>query len=193
MLGHAKSATWNRKIYVFLTRIPAPYKTIQFVTGLRESLQSFQNQGCESGFEQTEGKKLRPEPAWKKSGLAQIGGDYMNSLRMMLVGAALITGGSALASAQVVQQNVAFRDGDHDRNRDRDRDRDHDRDRNRGYNNNYNNNYRVYRDRDGDRDDRRYVGRDYRYDGGYNQGYYGNNRRWDGHRWAYWNGRNWVY
>ena len=41
----------------------------------------------------------------------------MNRLRMMLVGAALITGGSALASAQVVQQDVAFRD--HDRDRDR--------------------------------------------------------------------------
>ena len=76
----------------------------------------------------------------------------MNRLRMMLVGAALITGGSALASAQVVQQNVAFRDRDRDRDRDHDRDRD---DRNRGYNN-----YRVYRDRDGDRDDRRYVDRD---------------------------------
>jgi hypothetical protein len=109
----------------------------------------------------------------------------MNSLRMMLVGAALITGGSALASAQVVQQDVAFRD--HDRDRDRDRDRDHDRDRYRGYNNNY----RVYRD--GDRDDRRFVGRDYRYDGRYDRGYYPTNRRWDGYRWVYWNGRNWVY
>jgi hypothetical protein len=92
----------------------------------------------------------------------------MNRLKMMLVGAALITGGSALASAQVVQQNVAFRD--------------HDRDR--GYNN-----YRVYRDHD--RDDRRYVNRDWRYDRGYNNGYY--NRRWDGHRWLYWNGYSWVY
>ena len=61
----------------------------------------------------------------------------MNRLRMMLVGAALITGGSALASAQVVQQNVAFRDHDRDRDRDRGRDKDRD-DRNRGYNN-----YRV--------------------------------------------------
>src|ERR1043166_10055119 len=101
----------------------------------------------------------------------------MNRLKMMLVGAALITGGSALASAQVVQQNVAFRD--HDRDRDRDHDRDRDRDRYRGYNN-----YRVYREHD--RDDRRYVDRDWRYDRGYN-GYY--NRRWDGHRWLYWNGR----
>jgi hypothetical protein len=120
----------------------------------------------------------------------------MNRLRMILVGAALITGGSALASAQVVQQDVAFRDRDHDRDRDRDRDRDHDRDRDRGYNN-----YRVYRDHD--RDDRRYVDRDWRNDGRYDRGYYGGydhdrrvdgyNRRWDGRRWVYWNGRNWVY
>jgi Ni/Co efflux regulator RcnB len=102
----------------------------------------------------------------------------MNRLKMMLVGAALITGGSALASAQVVQQNVAFRDHDRDRDRDRDRARD------RGYNN-----YRVYRDHD--RDDRRYVDRDWRYERGYNNGYY--NRRWDGHRWLYWNGYEWVY
>jgi hypothetical protein len=104
----------------------------------------------------------------------------MNRLRMMLVGAALITGGSALASAQVVQQDVSFRDRDHDK--DRDRDRGHDRDRDRGYNN-----YRVYRG--GDRDDRRYVDRDGRYDRRYD----GYSRRWDGRRWAYWNGRNWVY
>ena len=112
----------------------------------------------------------------------------MNRLKMMLVGAALITGGSALASAQMVPQDVAFRDHD----RDRDRDRDHDRDRDRGYNN-----YRVYRDHDGDRDDRRvyrdrddrrYVDRDWRYDRGYNV-----NRRWDGRRWVYWNGYEWVY
>jgi len=112
----------------------------------------------------------------------------MNRLKMMLVGAALITAGSALASAQMVPQNVAFRDHD----RDRDRDRDHDRDRDRGYNN-----YRVYRDHDGDRDDRRvyrdrddrrYVDRDWRYDRGYNV-----NRRWDGRRWVYWNGYEWVY
>ena len=115
----------------------------------------------------------------------------MNRLRLMLVGAALITGGSALASAQVIQQDVAYRDRDHDRDRDRDRDRDHDRGR-------YNN-YRVYRDHDGDRDDRR-VYRDYDRD---DRGYYGRydhdrrydgyNRRWNGHRWLYWNGYEWVY
>src|SRR6476620_4760640 len=101
----------------------------------------------------------------------------MNRLRMILVGAALITGGSALASAQVVQQDVAFRDRDRDRDRDRERDRDHDRDRDRGYNN-----YRVYRDHDRDdrrvyrdRDDRGYYGR---YD--HDRRYDGYNRRWDG-------------
>ena len=115
----------------------------------------------------------------------------MNRLRLMLVGAALITGGSALASAQVIQQDVAYRDRDHDRDRDRDRDRDHDRGR-------YNN-YRVYRDHDGDRDDRRFY-RDYdrddrryyrRYD--HDRRYDGYNRRWDGRRWIYWNGYEWVY
>ena len=47
----------------------------------------------------------------------------MNRLRILLVGAALITGGSALASAQVLQQDVAYRDRDRDHDRDRDRDR----------------------------------------------------------------------
>jgi len=121
------------------------------------------------------GKESR---AWRKSE------EIMNRLRMILVGAALITGGSALASAQMVPQNVAFRDHDRDRDRDRDRGHDRDRDRDRGYNN-----HRVYRDHD--RDDRRYVNRDWRYDRGYNNGYY--NRRWDGHRWLYWNGYEWVY
>ncbi|HEY1938527.1 MAG TPA: hypothetical protein VGJ33_11385 [Candidatus Angelobacter sp.] len=106
----------------------------------------------------------------------------MNRLRMMLIGAALITGGSALASAQVVQQDVAYRDHD----RDRDRDRDHDRDRDR----------RDNRYRDNDRDDRRFRDRDY--DRRYDRGYYSYNnysyqRRWDGRRWLYWNGRQWVY
>src|SRR6266705_2046552 len=95
-------------------------------------------------------------------------GGIMNRLRLMLVGAALITSGSALASAQVLQQDVAYRDRDHDRDRDRDRGRDRDRDRDRGRYNNY----RVYRDHDGDRDDRRvYRDRDDR--GYYGRGYYG--------------------
>ena len=85
----------------------------------------------------------------------------MNRLRLMLVGAALITGGSALASAQVVQQDVAFRE--HDRDRD---------DR------------RVYRDRD---DRGYYGGYDHdRRDDGYNRRWDG--RRWvywNGRNWIY--------
>jgi hypothetical protein len=188
MLRPAQLSRQNRNISYFLAGSCPPYKTQYFVTGLRESLQGFQNNGGQSVFVMDRKKKLRPEPNGK-SGLAKIGGDTMNRLRMMLVGAALITGGSALASAQMVPQNVAFRDHD----RDRDRDGDRDRDRNRGYNNNY----RVYRDRDGDRDDRRvYRDRDDRgYYGRYDNDrrYDGYNRRWDGHRWQYWNGYEWVY
>ena len=106
----------------------------------------------------------------------------MNRLHTLLIGAALITGGSALASAQVVQQ-VAF----HDHDRDRDRDRDHDRDDR--YRNNYR--YREYRRGDGDhdRDDRYYVRRYDRDD--YGRGYYVNDRRWDGRRWWFWDGYRW--
>ena len=39
----------------------------------------------------------------------------MNRLKIFIVGAALATGGSALASAQVLQQDVAFHDRDRDR------------------------------------------------------------------------------
>jgi hypothetical protein len=182
MLRLGQSTTQNTKIYRPSHKEVAPLtKPNISLHGLDQSLQGVQNNGRQSGFVQAERKKLRPGPnAGKKSGLAKIGGDDMNRLRMMLVGAALITGGSALASAQVVQQDVSFRDRDHDK--DRDRDRGHDRDRDRGYDN-----YRVYRG--GDRDDRRYVDRDGRYDRRYD----GYSRRWDGRRWAYWNGRNWVY
>jgi hypothetical protein len=95
----------------------------------------------------------------------------MNRLRILLVGAALITGGSALASAQAVQLNVAFGDRDHNR------DRDGDRDRNRGF-------YSAH-----DRDDRRVYNRDRDYDRRSDH----DNRRWDGRRWLYWNGFEWVY
>ena len=101
----------------------------------------------------------------------------MNRLRILLIGAALATGGSALASAQAVRQDIAFHDHDRDRDGDRGRDRGRDRDR------------RDFRDRDHDRDDRRYFDRDRRYDYGYVRG----ERRWDGHRWFYWNGYGWVY
>jgi hypothetical protein len=83
----------------------------------------------------------------------------MNRLRIMLIGAALITGGSALAQAQVVRQDVAYHD------RDRDDRRAYDRDRGR----------RVEREVRADHD-RRFE-----------------NRRWDGHRWQYWNGSAWCY
>jgi hypothetical protein len=95
----------------------------------------------------------------------------MNRLRILLVGAALITGGSALASAQVVQQDVAYRDGDH--NRDRDRGKDQSR---RFYGNH-------------DRDDRQVYDRDRDHDRRFDH----DNRRWDGRRWLYWNGYEWVY
>jgi hypothetical protein len=104
--------------------------------------------------------------------------EIMKRLALLVIGAAL-TGGSALASAQVLPQNVAYRDRDHDRNRDNHRDRDRDR---------------RY-DRDRDRDDRRYFDRDndrrvYR---DYDRRYDNYNRRWDGHRWMYWDGYRWVY
>ena len=116
----------------------------------------------------------------------------MNRLRILLVGAALITGGSALASAQVLQHDVAYRerdrDRDHDRNRDRDRGSYRNNDRDRGMIADLTgtttettadlNTGRRYRDdrrfRDRDRD-RRYDGR---YD--YDRGYAAANRRWDG-------------
>jgi hypothetical protein len=101
--------------------------------------------------------------------------EIMNRLRILLVGAALITGGSALASAQVVQLNVAF--GDRDHNRDRDRDQDRDTDRNRGFYSNH------------DRDDRQVYTRNRDYDRRFDY----DNRRWDGRRWLYWNGYEWVY
>ena len=47
----------------------------------------------------------------------------MNRLKIFLVGAALTMGGSALASAQALSQNVAYHDRDHDRRSDHDRDR----------------------------------------------------------------------
>jgi hypothetical protein len=187
MLRHVQSGVGNRKIPEiprFLTENLLPYKTTHFVTGLWQSLQGFQNHPVRTGFLQTERKSLRPEPAWEETRRAWLKWEeIMNRLRLMLVGAVLVTGGSALASAQVIQQDVAYHDRDRDRDRDHDRDRDRDRDR-----------YRAYRD--GDRDDRRYIDRDDRrydrgyYDRGYHDGY---QRRWDGRRWLYWNGRNWAY
>jgi len=107
-------------------------------------------------------------------------GGNMNRLKIFLIGAALATAGSTLASAQSLKVDAAYRD--HDRDRDGDRDRDRDR--------------RYYRGNDHDRDDRRYYydrDHDRRYGRGYDydRGYYAQ-RRWDGRHWWYWNGYRWV-
>jgi hypothetical protein len=97
----------------------------------------------------------------------------MKSIRMLLIGAALITGGSALASAQPMERH----DNGGYSNHDRDRDRDGDRDR------------RVYAY--GDRDDRRVDRDDYRR--------HDRDDRWrdrDGRRYErqmHWDGYRWVY
>jgi hypothetical protein len=87
----------------------------------------------------------------------------MNRLRILLIGAALITGGSALASAQTLQE-VAYHDQYRDRHHDDRRVYDH------------------YRDSRFDRGYRFDHGR--RYENSYR---YVNGRRahWDGHRWIY--------
>lgn len=89
----------------------------------------------------------------------------MKSIRMLLIGAALITGGSALASAQPMEHHDRGAYSDHDRDHDRDRDRrevrNHDRDDRRRF----------------DRDDYRWRDRDdHRYD---------RRAHWDGYRWVY--------
>jgi hypothetical protein len=89
----------------------------------------------------------------------------MNRLRMLLIAAALMTGGSALASAQSYDHNgrgYSDQDRNHDRggNRDRyfdrNRDRRFDRDEYRTYFDRDN----RYFDRDRGRNDRRLVHRD---------------------------------
>ena len=89
----------------------------------------------------------------------------MNRLRVLLIGAALITGGSALASAQTFQQDVAY----HDQYRDRYHD-----DRR------FDNRYHEQR-----------VNRDFRFD--HDRRYENGSRRWDGRRWQHWDGRRWIY
>ncbi len=89
----------------------------------------------------------------------------MNRLRLLLIGAALITGGSALASAQTARVEVAY----HDHYRDDRRD-------DRRFDNRYRDNHVVYRDY-------RVVGP--RYEIGA--------RRWYGGRWQHWDGRAWCY
>jgi Ni/Co efflux regulator RcnB len=100
----------------------------------------------------------------------------MKRLRMLLIATALITAGSALASAQP-RDHDGRGNGDRDRFTDRDRGFDHDRNRDD-------------RGRYFDRDDRRFFDRD---DHGYTigerrwlNGYYWN---WDGQRWRRRDGR----
>lgn len=88
----------------------------------------------------------------------------MNRLRVMLIAAALMTGGSALASAQVYDRGgKEYRNSDRDRDKDRDKHfkRSYDRDdRGRHFDND-----RGYRDRDRydrDRHDRDRYDRDRR-------------------------------
>ncbi len=91
----------------------------------------------------------------------------MNRLRTLLIGMALMIGGSALASAQTVSlQLTAYHDSDRDRDR-----HDYDRD-----------DRRYFRDRD----DRRfyYEHDDRRFDRAH--------WRWDGRFWLHWDGRRWC-
>src|SRR5215472_12788546 len=112
---------------------------------------------------------------WPATEPGSIGG-LMNRLRMLLVAAALMAGGSALASAQ------SWDHDDHDRGRWRDRDHRFDRDR---------------RDRDdrgyfGDRDDRRFVDRDdYRFFDHDGPRYVGERRWFNGYYWT-WDGYRWC-
>ncbi len=89
----------------------------------------------------------------------------MNRLRVMLIAAALMTGGSALASAQAYDHGGKDYKSDRDRNGDRDRyfKRSYDRDdRGRHFDNDRGNRDRYDRDRrKSDRDDyRKYERRD---------------------------------
>ncbi len=139
----------------------------------------------------------------------------MNRLKMLLIGAALMTAGSALATAQPYdhdgggyEDRAKYRGGDdHDRgwhngwyrgrgDRD-DRRYFRDRDDRRFYRDR--DDWRFYRDRDdrrffGDRDDRRFFDRDDRRffvgERRYFNGYYWN---WDGQRWCRRDGRAFIY
>jgi hypothetical protein len=110
----------------------------------------------------------------------------MNRLKMLLIGAALMTAGSALASAQP---------NDHDGRGSRDRDRYYDGDRDHGRRfRGDRDDRRYFRDRDDrrffDRDDHRYFDRDDRRffvgERRFFNGYYWN---WDGQRWCRRDGR----
>jgi Ni/Co efflux regulator RcnB len=108
----------------------------------------------------------------------------MKRLRMLLIAATLMTGGSALATAQPLDRDGRGGHGDRDGYRDRDLDRYRDRDDRRRYFDR--DDRRFFRDRDvrrfSDRDDRRYFIGERRW---FN-GYYWN---WDGQRWCRRDGR----
>jgi Ni/Co efflux regulator RcnB len=108
----------------------------------------------------------------------------MKRLSMLLIAAALMTGGSALASAQSYDHDGRGYDRGRDRHFDRDRDRHFDRDRDRRFVRDRDD--RFFRDRDDfrfhDRDDHRYFVGERRW---FN-GYYWN---WDGQRWCRRDGR----
>jgi Ni/Co efflux regulator RcnB len=104
----------------------------------------------------------------------------MKRLQMFLIAAALMTGGSALASAQPMDHDGGRGDRFHDRDRDDRRFRDRDD--------------RRFRDRDDrrfrDRDDRRFVDRDdHRYFVGERRFFNGYYWTWDGGRWCRRDGR----
>jgi Ni/Co efflux regulator RcnB len=110
----------------------------------------------------------------------------MKRIRMLLIAAALVTGGAALATAQPLDRDGRRGYGDHDRHSDRDRGFDRYRDRD---------DRRRYFDRDDrrsfrDRDDRRFVDRDdHRYFIGERRWFNGYYWNWDGQRWCRRDGR----
>lgn len=133
----------------------------------------------------------------------------MNRFKMLLIGAALMTAGSALATAQSYDHDGrGSRGGDRYYNQDRDHgrrfygDRDDrrfygDRDGRRFYGER--DDHRFYRDRDdrrfvGDRDDRRFFGRDdRRFFVGERRFFNGYSWNWDGQQWCRRDGRAFIY
>src|SRR5689334_20416610 len=94
----------------------------------------------------------------------------MNRLRIMMIGAALLTGSSMIASAQPLDEhrNGGYTDRDHDRdnrtyagNSYRNRDDRYDRDDRDDRRKAYDRDDRARRDRDGRREDRRFGDRDH--------------------------------
>jgi hypothetical protein len=120
----------------------------------------------------------------------------MNRFKMLLIGAALVTAGSALATAQPYDHDGR---GDRDSGRYYDRDRNHDRGWHNGWYRGDRGDHRFYRDRDdrrfyGDRDDRRFYDQDDRRffvgERRFFNGYYWN---WDGQQWCRRDGGAFIY